>query len=640
MSEEWFTAAELAALRLPALPTAVPNLRAYLARNGALDAAEGRLWRQRAGKGGGVEYHLSALPVEAQAALRLQEKPVKAAEPRLTAKASITRDGLWNWYERLPAKKKAAAQLRATALDAVAAMVRGGEDKTVAIALVATQTGVSKSTLWNWENAVLGVPRGDWLPRLAPRHSGAAERRECPAEAWDMLRADYLRPERPTFEACFRRLQAVAAVKGWELPSGQTLRRRLEALPDAIRVLARQGDEALKALYPAQQRTRGHFHALEAINVDGHKWDVFVKWPDGVVRRPMMVAFQDLYSGKLLSWRIDWSENKEATRLALGDLIDEFGIPDKCWLDNGKAFASKWITGGSPNRYRFKVRDEDPQGLLTSLGVQIHWTKPYSGQSKPIERMFGDFAGDIAKHPRFAGAYVGNNPTAKPENYGSKAVPLDVFIATVAAEVAAHNARPGRRSEVCNGRSLDAAFAESYAAAPIRRATGPQRRMFLLMAEALRCDSRDGSLRLEGNRFWAEFLTGLRGQKITARFDPQDLKQPLAIYALDGRFLGEAGCIDAVGFDDVEAGRAHERNRNAYKRGVRMQAEAERRMTIQQVAALLPAPDAAAPAPDRKIVRPVFGNTALKPRELPEQSEGEVLLLKGLRLVHGPDLGG
>ena len=417
------------------------------------------------------------------------------------------------------------------------------------------------------------------------------------------------------------------------MPSARTLERRLLDIPEATRVFARQGGEALKRMYPAQERSRAHFHALEAINVDGHKWDVFVKWPDGEIVRPMMVAFQDLYSGKMLSWRIDKSENKEATRLAFGDLVEQFGIPEHCWLDNGRAFASKWITGGTPNRYRFKVRDEDPVGLLPLLGVEPHWTNPYSGQSKPIERAFRDFAGDVAKHPKFAGAYVGNSPMAKPENYGATAVPLDVFLAVIGEAVAEHNARPGRETAVCNGRSFDQAFAESYATAPIRKAAPAQRRLWLLAAEGVLCARTDGSIRLEGNRFWAEFLSGHRGKRVAVRFDPQSLHDDLHVYAQDGRYLGAAPVIEAVGFDNADAARAHNRARNAFLRGVKMQADAEKRMTIEQVAAALPAAEAPAPL-NTKIVRPVFGNTALKPREdLAEQSEAEILLMRGLRAV-------
>ena len=391
-------------------------------------------------------------------------------------------------------------------------------------------------------------------------------------------------------------------------------------------------------MYPAQERTRGHFHALEAVNADGHKWDVFVRWPDGEIGRPLMVAFQDLYSGKLLAWRCDRSENKEATRLAFGDLVEEFGIPDHCWLDNGRAFASKWISGGTPNRYRFKVLDEEPLGLLTQLGVRVHWTTPYAGQSKPIERMFRDFATDTAKHPRFAGAYTGNNPLAKPENYRATAVPLDVFLATLGEAVAEHNARGGRRTAVCNGRSFDDAFAESYARAPIRRATGAQRRLWLLAAQAVGTSRRDGSITLLDNRFWAPFLSEIRGSRVSVRFDPGCLQADLHVYALDGRYLGAAPCIEAVGFDDIAKAQAHARARNAWMRAQRTMLDAERRLSISDVAAMLPAPATPPPAPETKVVRLVTGNLALaaRPDTLPEQDPAEIRLLAAmakLRLV-------
>ena len=205
MSGDWFTVTELAALELPGLPTAPNNLRAYLKRIGALDWQEGKGWRKRAGSGGGVEFHACVLPTEAQAALRMKEAMVQPAAKRAAAKQSVARDGQWDWYERLPEKKKRVAMLRASALDSVTQMVRDGTDKTAAMAVVARRADVSRSTLYGWEAAVLGVPRGDWLPLLAPRHAGGQQRRDCDGEAWDMLRADWLRPERPTFESCFRR---------------------------------------------------------------------------------------------------------------------------------------------------------------------------------------------------------------------------------------------------------------------------------------------------------------------------------------------------------------------------------------------------------------------------------------------------
>lgn len=615
LTREWFTVAELAALALPGMPNTKRGMQICADQRGwQKPDEEGKRWRPRAGRGGGIEFHYTVLPSFAAAKLVVQFTEAAESNQRSAQKATLTRAEMHAWYERLPDAKKAKAGEKAAALDMLRDLQRAGMGKVAAIGHVAAQLTVQKSTLYAWEDAVAGIDRCDWLPFLAPRHSGASESAECSAEAWAFIKADYLRLERPTLKDCYRRLERAAAEHGWTIPSERTLTRRINDLPEGLRVLAREGGEALKRMYPAQQRDRGVFHALEAVNADGHKWDVFVRWPDGHVGRPVMVAFQDLYSGKLLAWRVDRSENKEAVRLAFGDLVEAHGIPDHCWLDNGRNFASKWLTGGTPNRYRFKVRDDEPAGILTQLGVEVHWTTPYAGQSKPIERAFRDMAGGVAKHPRFAGAYTGNSPVAKPENYASKAVPLDVFLATIGEEIAAHNARAGRTSAVCSGRSFDQAFAESYAVAPIKKAAPEQRRLWLLAAEAILANRTDGSISIEGNRFWAEFLSGYRGQKLTVRFDPQQLHQPLHVYRLDGAYLGAAPVIEAVGFADADAARQHNHARNTWRKAQREMLHAERKMTIQQVAALLPLAEEPAPPPETKVVRLIrHGSAALQP---------------------------
>jgi hypothetical protein len=60
-------------------------------------------------------------------------------------------------------------------------------------------------------------------------------RGECSADAWDFIRADFLRPERPYFASCYARLQRAAKDNGWTIPSAATLARRLKALPQELR---------------------------------------------------------------------------------------------------------------------------------------------------------------------------------------------------------------------------------------------------------------------------------------------------------------------------------------------------------------------------------------------------------------------
>ncbi|MGE0256963.1 MAG: transposase domain-containing protein [Alphaproteobacteria bacterium] len=640
---EWYTAGELAELRLPDFPTTVRAVNRIADRENWREAHDGQrpLARRREGRGGGWEYHRALLPSRALARHVAEETAATIKAPPSTPRGS---GELWDWFERLPDKPKAQARRRLAILDAVQALVRGSVIKNVAVATVARHHGVGATTIWTWFNLTAGHDRADWLPALAPRHAGRTVTAECSPEAWEFFKGAYLNQSRRPLEVCYEDLQRVAAEKGWSIPSERTLARRLDReVPAPVVTYWRKGPEALWRMYPPQERDRSMFHALEAVNVDGHKWDVFVRWPDGTVARPIMVAIQDLYSNRILAWRLDRSENTDLVRLAFRDVFETFGIPDRVWLDNGRAFASKYISGGAPTRYRFKVKAEEPVGVLTALGMQIHWASPYRGQSKPIERAFGDLCKTIATHAAFDGAYTGNSPEAKPENYGTKAVALDEFIRVVAAGIALHNARTGRKTRVCGGTlSFDQAFEASYARAPIRKATDEQLRLCLLAAEQVRADRTTGAVRLLGNRYWGEFLHAHMGQPLTLRFDPDDLHDGVHVYRHDGGYLGKAECLEAAGFADAEAARQHAGRRKAWLRATREVAELERQLSAPQVAAMLAAIEVDEPeTPEAKVVRPLaMGNTALAaaPADAPERMDDDEFrsaFSAGLRVLQG-----
>jgi len=624
--KEWFTPAELAALKLPDMPTTVQKISDRAVREGwreRTNAAGTPQARWRKGRGGGWEYHYTLLPSRAQ--LKLANDAAEAArastEHRDVAKAQVSRDEAWRQYEAAPDKQKDKAKERLTILQAVWSLERGGCGRDTAVYMTACENGVGTSTIYNWQQLIAGVPSQDRLAYLLPRYCGRTKTQDCDPEAWEAFKGDFLRPERPSYAACYRRLQAMARERGWTIPSQKTLQRRMESeVPKPARVLAREGREALKQLYPAQERDRSLFHALEAVNADGHVWDVQVAWPDGTIDRPRMVAFQDLYSGMILSWRVDRSENKDMVRLALGDLVELYGIPDICFLDNGRNFASKWVTGGTPNRYRFKVRGEEPAGILTQLGVEVHWTQPYSGQSKPIERAFRDFAQDVAKHPKLAGAYTGNAPNAKPDNYGQRAIPLETFLDVIREQIDEHNTRRGRRSRVCNGRSFLETFEASYQQAPIRQASRAHKRLFLLAAESVRARKPSGAVHLAGNKFWCEALTEHVSKQLVVRFDPEDLHGGVHLYRMDGTYIAFAHCWEAAGFADTEAARRHSRARRHWLRAQRDRLAAERQLSVDDVAQMLPSVEEPE-VPENKVARPAaFKAAANGP---PEASAGD-----------------
>lgn len=624
----WWTAKELALQSLPGLPTTTRKVHDVAGQQGwadRTDASGRQLARRHQGRGGGLDYHYTVLPVQAVAALAARGLVMVQARPETV----IPRSEAWAAFDGLPEARKDKARFRAEVLREIEALVSAGYSRTGAVAHVVAlhrakaragegdHHDFSAATVANWKASVKGIARADWLPALAPQSVGRTATAACDDDAWEMLKGDYLRLSQPSFESCIDRLKDAAALHGWRLPSPKTLWRRIEReIPEALRVLAREGVDALTKMYPPMVRDRSEFHALQAVNADGHRWDVFVSWPDKPKPiRPLMLAIQDLYSGKILAWRIAENEGADTVRLAFGDLFREHGIPDLAWLDNGRGFASKWITGGTPNRFRFKVKAEEPVGILTDLGVQVHWTRPYSGQSKPIERAFETLCDHGAKHPEFQGAYTGNRPDAKPEDYATRAVPLHVFKAVVSRVIAQHNAKVGRRTRVCRGvLSYDQAYEASLATAVVRRATEAQLRMCMLAHETATAEKRSGSLTLFDNVYWAEFLNEHRGQKLVIRFDPDRLhEEPLHVYTRSGVYLGAAPLQEARGFADAAAGREHNRARAAYLKAWKDQLAVERRLSASDVAALLPDLDeddtAPAPSPER-VVRMVGGLAA------------------------------
>ncbi len=621
-SQLWWTAEEIAAASLPDMPTTKRGVNAVADRLDWRGNAE--MARRREGKGGGWEYSWRLFPS------RAQRKLLSAVAP-VVAKPVIDRDEAWAWYEGLPQEVKDKAMGRLAILQQVEALEPiTGMGRHNAICAVARTAKVGSRTIWDWFALIEGVAVHDRLPHLAPRHRAVLPKgrtKECSPEFIVALRGDYLRLGEPPFADAYRRAVRIAVKRGWSYLPERTMRRWMDRdVSRPTQILLRQGIDAVKRLYPVQVRDKTAMVPLECVNGDFHKWDVFVRWPgikDPI--RPQMCAFQDVYSGRILAWRVDVTPNSTAVLLCAGDMIETWGIPDHVLLDNGREFAAKAVTGGASTRFRFKVREDDIPGLFTGLGCQIHWATPYSGQSKPIERAFRDMCHSIAQDPRFEGAYTGNSVDAKPENYGNRAIPLEDFLRIVGEGIEEHNTRQGRRSEVAWMRSFAEVFDEAYATAPIKKATPAQRRLWLLAAESVRADKKTGAVWLEDNEFFDDWMHQIAGQKVIVRVDPAAFWDGAHIYTAENAYLGFAPIRQKGQFFNAEEARAHSRARNDWLKAEKARAAALERLTAAELGTLL---DDSAPtepaAPDTKVVKAVFGKGAKRPPVVHAQDAAEV----------------
>lgn len=481
--------------------------------------------------------------------------------PRARKELNYLPEVIWKPYEKATDKQKEHAKAKLVPLHKLDDLVRNGLELMTALDAVAEECDIAKGSLKRWYYQVRSFERPDWLPLLIAKHNNKKSGKEAAftEEAWEAFKADYFRNEQPQFGSCYECLKRAARENGWNIPSASSIKRKIEReVPKLVQVQLREGDHAVMQYYPSMRRTVAEIEALEWINGDGYQHNVFVRWHNGEIVRPKTWIWQDIRTRKILAYRVDLSENSDTIRLSLMDLIWKYGIPKKCTIDNTRAAANKWMTGGVKNRYRFKVKEDDVTGIIPMLGIELLWTSVQfgkgHGQAKPIERAFshGGLGELVDKHPSLAGFYAGENVYNKPDNYngGKDGVDYGTFILAIEDGIRTFNEREGRQTEICQGiYSFSQVFERDYKQAHIRKASAKQMRFLMLMSEAVTL-RKDGTFELEAggkvnnrkNRYLASELIATAHRKVVVKFDPQDLHNKVWVYGLDGVFLAEAKC--------------------------------------------------------------------------------------------------
>lgn len=579
MNDLFFTAAEVAGL--PGMPKSLRSVARWM--NSRQDDEWPSPPRMRTPEGPGrpaKELHISCFPDKTQAVLMLgldcdEHAGSSSKETALDEESQACR--AMGRYETAKHKDKKEGQRRLYAVAALHELLTQGQTRSAAQNAVSVELKVSDRTVGRWYDDVKSLPREQWLDKLTPAWGGGRPRKEVNEDVITLIADDFLRPSAPSWTSCYDRL--VLALEGTEysVPSSKKLKSelRLRYTKPEQDLLRKGKSYAKENLIPAQRRTVAHEHAMLRINGDGYEHNVMVSFPDGSTCRPHVWYWQDVYSRRILAWYIDKTENTDQIRLSFQEVITKYGIPEHIHVDNTRPAASKELSGGVPNRYRFKLMDNEALGLWPMLGCQVHFTSVHygagNGRAKPIERMFsgkGGFGDRIDKVKEFEGAYTGPNVMSKPENYGTRAVDLEDFARVVEEQIAAFNAKPGRRTETGQGKySFDEVFAESYAKSVISMPSKDQLRLFSQKAETVKVH-KSGLITLKSgaasgiarNEYWASDLRDhWAGQQVVARFDPANLHDKIFIYRKEGQFICEAQLWEAKAFGSVAAGREYSR---------------------------------------------------------------------------------
>ncbi len=435
---EWFTAAEIAELRLPAVPRS---------KSAVIRAAKRLRWRlrQRKGRGGGNEYHVSALPDAAKAALlRRNSAPVAAAKrPDSTTHLKDIQRRVLEARAVILAEVDTLVMMgtsQGKAVEMVVAMAQAGALRSEVQAMVRVANAragqcrsLGRATVYNWLKARAEGSVAALAPLLPPEQG-------IPPWAGPLMDL-YGQPQKPaltdTLLALASRLPPDVPV-----PTYEQARRFISKLSAISRNQGRMGSRSLKAMRAYTQRSVTGLWPTAIYCADGHTFKAEVAHPmHGRPFRPEITTVIDVYTRKITGWSVNLAENTWSVADAARHAFESHGLCDIWYYDNGP---------GANNR----IWDEAMIGLIARLGISKHNSLPYSSQARGvIERINSSVWHRAAK---MLPTYVGPDMDEQARQRVFKLTRRDIkavgtsplllpwadFMALCAAAVDRHNAEP------------------------------------------------------------------------------------------------------------------------------------------------------------------------------------------------------
>lgn len=484
-------------------------------------------------------------------------------------------------FFKLPGSMQAEGNHRSRLMVDLANRLReaGERGRTACVKGWAAEQGMAASTAYEWLKRIANLEPAQWRIALVPEYERQGRPEiDVPPEIWSFVVGEWGTTSKPALKPIYRRAKALAAELGLPMPSYATVQRRINDLPRLEKLLRREGEKALEAALPSVRRDYETLALHEQWNADGRMADVHCRWPDGTVGRPVVVAFMEMRSRVILGWAIGRSESAHLVRQAFAASLRRANtVPIELYFDNGRAFASKEITGQQPTRYRFKHKEDDPTGLATMFGCRVKFAAPYNGREKPIESCWNNVA-EAEKRREFVGAYCGNAPHNRPDNHDmSRAVSIELYERVLREEFEAYNQRRGHRGDAMGGDSPLQVYERLAPSVVGRQPTQAQLKQCLLAAKQVKL-KRDFVIEVLGNRYGCDELLALQSPgPYTALYDPEDGAQPLLLF--DGqRHIMDVPPIAKIGFADRDAAQQHKRAQKQLVRAVKEQVRSQREM--------------------------------------------------------------
>lgn len=294
-----------------------------------------------------------------------------------------------------------------------------GPGKTEFVQNLSNEIGESPRKLYRWVKSWAETKSLSSLVRK--KRSDHGNTKSFSLEAVNYLKAAYINRQHAL--KAYNLLIERAAEKGWNIGTYRSALRHINKIDPALLVYSNEGRKGLDdKVVPSIRRDYSDLEPMEILSGDHHVFDLMVQdYPGAKPYRPWITVFLDLRTRAIAGYCIVKQPNSESIALALRHTILPkekheyifFGIPKTVYIDNGKDYRSKYLSG-----YEWKDRnfgkidfDNNTKGVFARFDIETIYANPYNAKAKAPERWFRTLEDQCIKD---LPGYTGNKPENRP----------------------------------------------------------------------------------------------------------------------------------------------------------------------------------------------------------------------------------
>ena len=298
----------------------------------------------------------------------------------------------------------------------------------------------------------------------------------------------------------------------------------------------REGEKALKEnVIPHIKRDISKISVGDVLVADGKRLNFQVTNPfTGKPCRATLIGFLDWKSTALVGYEIMLEENTQNIASALRNAILNLGkIPKFVYLDNGRAFKSKYFTGSTD------FNEAGLKGLYEKLGITTVFANPYNARAKVIERFFLEMQEGFEKLlPSYIGTNIENKPAhlKRNEKIHQKIHEKYAFVPTIQQTIQMINSWLEYKNSLPCPNDKTKSINELLESIE-RQEINPRELDDLMLAQEIKTITSQGIRFLKAD-YYNDALYGLR-QKVIIKYSLFDLSY-INVYSVSGKFLCRA----------------------------------------------------------------------------------------------------